>query len=274
MSDDISKSTMNIVKGMKKALLRDSILAFIFGMVLFFFAEKIDLVNAIHKYGYKHQMYNMDIVINFLLSAFLVYTIFSFARFIEMLRFFRIMLNISRHDYLTRVYNRRALIELLEMEFARNQRSTEGHFSFILFDVDNFKPINDKYGHGLGDLVLKTVGKTLLSTVRKSDITGRFGGDEFAIILPYTNLDNALKVAEKVKDKINNLKFTSGTNTIEITLSIGVIEVQHGSSIDTFEKVIAEADKYLYCAKDKGKNTICSNKTSGCDGLNPHIRPQ
>jgi diguanylate cyclase (GGDEF)-like protein len=175
-----------------------------------------------------------------------------------MLRFFRVMLNISRYDFLTRVYNRRSLMELLEMEFIRNQRDTGGHFSFILFDIDDFKLINDNYGHGLGDLVLKTVGETLLNSVRKSDVCGRFGGDEFAIILPYTDLDNAIIVAEKIKDKVAALKFSHGKATVSITLSIGVIDVAHGSSINNFEKIIVEADKYLYCAKHRGKNGICS----------------
>lgn len=263
MNKDIDQSTLNIVKSMRKALIRDSILAFIFGGIIFALAEYIDVVNLMHKIGYRFDFYGMDTVINFLLSAFLVYSIFSFMRFIEMVKFFRVMLNISRYDYLTKVYNRRSLIELLEIEFARNQRSTEGYFSFILFDIDDFKGINDNFGHSLGDLVLKTVGQTLLSTVRKSDICGRFGGDEFAIILPYTELENAVLVAEKIRERISRLKFSSSKTTISVTLSIGVIEVIHGSDIDNFEKVIAEADKYLYKAKKLGKNTVCS-RTCDC----------
>lgn len=258
MNDDISKSTLNIVKTMKRALVRDSILAFIFGIIIFWIAAEVDIVNVFHKFGYRHGFYATDTIINFLLAAFLVYTIFSFARFIEMLRFFKVMLNISRYDYLTRVYNRRSLIELLEMEFMRNQRDINGQFSFIMFDIDDFKSINDNYGHGLGDFVLKTVGDTLLNTVRKSDICGRFGGDEFAIILPYTDLENALIVAEKIKNKIKSLKFAHKSKSVSITLSMGVIEVPHGSDIDNFEKIIVETDKYLYCAKHRGKDGICS----------------
>ncbi|PLX70691.1 MAG: hypothetical protein C0602_04065 [Denitrovibrio sp.] len=260
MNEDISKSTLSIVKTMKKALIRDSIIAFIFGGVMFGIAEYIDVVNLMHKIGYMFEFYRMDTVINFLLSAFLVYTIFSFMRFIEMVKFFRVMLNISRYDFLTRVYNRRSLIELLEMEFARNQRSADGYFSFILFDIDDFKEINDNFGHSLGDLVLKTVGQKLLSTVRKSDICGRFGGDEFAIILPYTELESAVHVAEKIKKQVSELKFSSSKTTISITLSLGVIEVSHGSEIDSFEKVIAETDKYLYLAKKQGKNAVCAKE--------------
>jgi len=262
MNSDINQSTLNIVSRMKKALFRDSVLALILGGIVFWIADSIDVVNLLHRTGYKYQFYQMDSVINFLLSAFLIYSIFSFMRFLEMVRFFRVMLNISRYDYLTRVYNRRSLIELLEIEFIRNHRSPEGHFSFILFDIDDFKGINDNFGHSLGDLVLKTVGKTLLDTVRKSDICGRFGGDEFAIILPYTNLEHAVIVAEKIREKISLLKFSSSKTTIGVTLSVGVIEVVYGSTIDTFEKVIAEADKYLYKAKKLGKNTVCSRK---CD---------
>lgn len=258
MNNDISKSTLSILSTMKRALIRDSILAFILGGLLFWAAVEVDIVNLLHRTGYRYDFYGMDTVINFLLSAFLVYTVFSVLRFLEMVRFFRVMFNISRFDYLTRVYNRRSLIELLEMEFIRNQRSKEGYFSFILFDIDDFKGINDNFGHSLGDMVLKTVGQSLLTTVRKSDVCGRFGGDEFAIILPYTELENAVKVAEKIKDRIAALKFSTSKTTISITLSMGVIEVIHGSRIDDFEKVIAEADKYLYMAKKKGKNTVCA----------------
>lgn len=265
MNDDINKSTLNIVRTMKSALARDSVIAFIFGAIIYAAAEKIDIVNYLHRLGYSHQFYNMDSVINFLLSAFLVYTIFSFVRFLEMIRFFKVMLKISRYDYLTRVYNRRSLIELLEIEFTRNQRSSEGYFSFILFDIDDFKAINDNFGHSLGDLVLKTIGETLLKSVRKSDICGRFGGDEFAVILPYTNVDHAVIVAEKVREKISKLRFTSSKTTINVTLSIGAIEVKHGSPIDDFEKVIAEADKYLYQAKKQGKNKVCSSKNFNQD---------
>jgi len=266
MNDDISKSTVSIVKSMKSALYRDSVLAVIFGGILFWIAEEIDVVNFLHKLGYKYEFYAVDTVINFLLAAFLVYSIFSFKRFIEMIGFFRVMLKISRFDYLTRVYNRRSLIELLEMEFARNERSKEGFFSFILFDIDDFKGINDNYGHALGDIVLKTVGQTLLSSVRKSDICGRFGGDEFAVILPYTELDNATLVAKKIKQKISDLEFRFSKDNIKVTLSIGVIEIVHGSQIDNFEKVIAEADKYLYQAKQRGKNAVCCRKC--CDDEN------
>lgn len=263
MYDEIKRSTHNIVGSMKGALIRDSILALIIGGILFWAAEKIDIVNYLHRLGYRYEFYATDSVINFLLSAFLIYTAFSIVRFIEMFRFFRVMLNISRYDYLTKVYNRRSLIEFLEMEFVRNQRSSDGFFSFVMFDIDDFKMINDNFGHSMGDTVLRTVGTTLLSTVRKSDICGRFGGDEFAVILPYTELGNAEKVAEKIKERITALRFSSSKTTIKITLSIGVIEIAHGSNIDSFEKVIAEADKFLYMAKKKGKNTICSQHCKG-----------
>jgi len=245
---------------MRNALIRDSLLAIIFGGLLFWIAESIDVVNYMHRLGYRFNFYGIDTIINFLLAAFLIYTIFSFMRFLEMIRFFRVMLNISRYDYLTKVYNRRSLIELLEMEFMRIERYSEGHFSFILFDIDDFKGINDNFGHAMGDSVLKAVGDALVSTVRKTDICGRFGGDEFAIILPYTQLENAITAAEKIKEKISKLSFSSSKTTINVTLSIGVIEVLHGSEVDNFEKVIAEADKYLYMAKKKGKNTVCSRK--------------
>jgi len=265
MKNDINSSTLNIVSKMKYALIRDTVIALILGTVLFLIADRVNVVNYLHKLGYRHQFYDMDMVINFLLASFLIYSVFSLLRFIEMIKFFRVMLKISRYDYLTKVYNRRSLIELLEMEFERNNRSVEGRFSFILFDIDDFKSINDNFGHSVGDQVLKKIGDTLLATVRKTDICGRFGGDEFAVILPYTHLENAVNVAEKIKSAISETSFRTNKTTIKITLSIGVIEIQHGSSIDNFEKLISEADKYLYRAKKMGKNTVCSDMCKKSD---------
>jgi diguanylate cyclase (GGDEF)-like protein len=261
IKNDISKSTFDIVNKMKRSLLRDSLFALFGTLILFAISEKYNAVNYLHRLGYQHEFYATDTIINFLLVSFLIFSVFSFMRFIEMFFFFKVMLNISRHDYLTQIHNRRSLIELLEMEFSRNKRSSDGFFSFILFDLDNFKSINDNFGHAFGDKVLKEVGSSLVATVRKSDICGRFGGDEFAAILPNTSLENAVVVANKIKERISALRFklADGSDFI-VNISAGVIEVPHGSTVDTFEKVIAEADKFLYLAKKQGKNTVCSKR--------------
>jgi len=263
MKDSMGKSTLALVREMRKALQRDSVIAFVGGAVLFWLAEKLDLVNLIHTLGYRFGFYKTDAIINFLLSAFVIYTIFSFSRFIEMVRFFKVMLKISRIDYLTKIYNRRALIEELDIEFSKKERYPESGFSFILFDIDDFKDVNDSYGHNIGDVVLIEVADIISKSVRKSDICGRFGGDEFGILLPLTDLESSLKVAKKILKTVSDAEFSSAKSKFGITLSIGVVEVNSESDVSNMEKLINEADKYLYLAKQKGKNAICSRFCTG-----------
>lgn len=158
---------------------------------------------------------------------------------------------LSTMDVLTNIYNRRKLDETLDYEYNRAKRYNV-KFSVVLLDVDAFKIINDTYGHNIGDKVLIEIGKILKDNIRKSDTVGRWGGEEFLIICPETDLKVAEKVAEKLRKIIENSKFP--VDNI-ITSSIGV--ATYGNE-DKIYDLINKVDIALYEAKKKGKNRVIS----------------
>ena len=150
-------------------------------------------------------------------------------------------------DELTNVYNRRYIIEALKKEKAFADR-TGGRFSLALIDIDNFKAVNDKYGHEIGDRVLEMVAYELQSSVREADIVGRWGGDEFIIILRNTEIEKAKNVAIRILENIRNIKI----NSLKLTVSLGLAQYEGESLKD----LISKADQALYKAKEKGKDRI------------------
>lgn len=156
---------------------------------------------------------------------------------------------ISITDKLTQIYNRVKLDEVLENELKRSMRS-KSSFSVIMADIDKFKLVNDNYGHQVGDIVLSEVSKILKDNSRSIDVIGRWGGEEFIIILPNSNLSGAKILAEKLRVKIENAKFTKAGN---ITCSFGVAEYIEG---DTSDDLVSRADAALYRAKDNGRNRV------------------
>ncbi|HYE09351.1 MAG TPA: diguanylate cyclase [Patescibacteria group bacterium] len=169
----------------------------------------------------------------------------------------QVLNDMANYDSLTQIYNRRRLMEEAEKEILKSRRS--GRFiSALMIDIDHFKMINDKYGHLAGDKVLKVLAKVCKGRIRRTDILGRFGGEEFLILLPETNKENAFKVASTIRESIANTKIVFKEETIRITISIGIetaIIVEENSSVD---KLINNADMALYKAKNNGRNQICS----------------
>jgi diguanylate cyclase (GGDEF)-like protein/PAS domain S-box-containing protein len=166
--------------------------------------------------------------------------------------------HLSMTDSLTGLFNRRALNDMLMHEIERATRySTD--LSLVLCDIDMFKKINDAYGHTAGDRALLSVAAILLQTLRKSDIVGRYGGDEFMVILPETSLAGAKKLAEKVRLAIEMMDFDFfGNRPVRITLSMGVASCC--TPADNIDTLVALADKALYESKDAGRNKV-STKT-------------
>lgn len=155
-------------------------------------------------------------------------------------------------DELTGLYNRRAFFENAEREFARCRRYNET-LSFFMIDVDHFKSINDRYGHLFGDEVLKTIAECLLVNHRRSDIVGRYGGEEFCVLLPNTLLENATIKAENLRTFMHQLPFkTQEKEAVHITISIGIgsLRPDHQS----IDQIVREADSALYTAKRTGRN--------------------
>ncbi|RXJ87018.1 diguanylate cyclase [Arcobacter sp. CECT 8985] len=155
-------------------------------------------------------------------------------------------------DYLTNIPNRRFFFEMGNKSFSLAKRENKS-ISIICLDIDYFKRINDNYGHHAGDKILIQIANTLKTHTRDSDIVARTGGEEFSIIVNNTDIDGALKLAEKIRVEIQDLSTLYKQVVIKVTVSIGVTQIKQD---DTFQKILNRADSLLYKAKDKGRNTI------------------
>jgi diguanylate cyclase (GGDEF)-like protein len=157
-------------------------------------------------------------------------------------------------DSLTGLFNRRAFEKKIQEEFDRSLRYHHP-FSLLILDVDNFKTINDTYGHHGGDAVLVKISETLRDTTRKSDFPCRYGGEEFVLILPEADLDNAVQVASKIHEAIRTYNFGTSTNSFKLTVSVGVSSTTTRFYSD-WRQMLKDADQALYVAKNAGKDRI------------------
>lgn len=161
--------------------------------------------------------------------------------------------HLATHDFLTGLVNRRCFEENASHEILRIKRYGE-EACLLLLDIDNFKSINDEYGHPIGDKVLQSLASLLKTQIREVDIASRIGGEEFAIILINTNVEAGRSVAEKLRNSIEKEIFIIEDLEINITASIGLAHINN--NIDSYEEVYKCADKTLYIAKEKGKNRV------------------
>ncbi len=163
-------------------------------------------------------------------------------------------------DELTRLFNRRYFFQRLEQEFERCKRYRKS-FCCILIDIDHFKKVNDTHGHLAGDIVLREIGLIIKEKCRTSDVVGRYGGEEIALVLPETELEGACSVAEKLRASVKEHTFTldDGT-TITITISLGVACMTEAETdrFDDFNEVVRSADEALYRAKESGRDRVVS----------------
>lgn len=160
-------------------------------------------------------------------------------------------------DPLTGLLNRRAFNSRLESELERCVRN-KSTLSLLLFDIDNFKKINDTYGHQCGDSVLYGISQQAKTFLRGYDFISRFGGEEFIICLPDVNQTQAMVIAERLRTGIENLKIetNSADRSIQVTASFGLYTIHSGEK-HNIEYIIRQADQAMYRAKNKGKNCIC-----------------
>lgn len=162
----------------------------------------------------------------------------------------------SQRDFLTGAYNRKALDALLQEQLA--QHTHAGELSLLMIDIDHFKQFNDKFGHQLGDEVLKIVSRAIMYSVRGKDIVARYGGEEFCVVLPGTPLMGAAKVAENIRTTIATRKLQrkdTGESFGSLTVSIGATQLRVK---DNMETLIRRADDALYTSKHNGRNRITS----------------
>jgi diguanylate cyclase (GGDEF)-like protein/PAS domain S-box-containing protein len=161
---------------------------------------------------------------------------------------------LSRTDKLTDIHNRRSMFELAEFKFEVAKRYNQP-LSMIIFDVDLFKNVNDIHGHLVGDQALVEVTKLVQTQLRNADAFGRYGGEEFVILLPMTNAQQAFTLAERIRKKVENFQIKSEQgNTISVTISLGVSEIHASHKDETVEKLFNRADEAMYQAKNAGRN--------------------
>jgi two-component system cell cycle response regulator len=157
-------------------------------------------------------------------------------------------------DELTGLYNRRYFMEALERERARAERHGKD-LSLCMMDLDLFKRVNDKLGHTAGDLVLADMGRIIRRWSRETDLPCRYGGEEFAVILPETALEGARVACERLRRMVEENQVQWRTGPIQITISIGVTQNRAGVK-DSIRKLIDRADEALYQAKEAGRNRV------------------
>ena len=169
------------------------------------------------------------------------------------------MIRLSQEDDLTGLFNRRRTAELIEDEI---QRASRYHtiFSIILMDIDHFKAVNDRFGHQAGDEVLVKITEVIRSKVRATDFVGRWGGEEFLIILPETNMDGGFSLAKKIRTRLESADLGKIGHR---TASFGVTAFEDA---DDIEAIIARADAGLYAAKRGGRNRVEKVSTAATAG--------
>jgi len=158
-------------------------------------------------------------------------------------------------DGLTGLYNHRYFQELMDREIHRSTRYNRP-ISLIMIDIDHFKQINDTFGHQRGDQVLKQIGRIITNTIRTSDIASRYGGEEFAVVLPETELKGAAVLAERIRKNIESCPFDLNGTKTKITVSIGATTYLPGKKKIKKSKIIDAADRALYNSKEKGRNRV------------------
>lgn len=160
---------------------------------------------------------------------------------------------LARTDWLTGVLNRSHFFSLGLHEFMNSVRY-DRPISILMFDIDHFKQVNDQFGHPTGDLVLRRIAQTAAGQIRSSDVIGRYGGEEFIILFPMTNVGQALAMVERIRREIDLLRVETDKGVVKVTISLGLTErLLEG---DSLESMINRADQAMYAAKRGGRNRL------------------
>jgi diguanylate cyclase (GGDEF)-like protein len=163
---------------------------------------------------------------------------------------------LANQDPLTNCFNRRHFMTLAEQELQRAVRYKRS-LSLIFLDIDFFKKFNDQYGHQIGDQVLRCVVNLCQEQLRTVDIMGRYGGEEFVILMPETSTEGALQAAERIRGEIENMKVMTTSGELSVTVSIGITSLLFNSrKTPSLDDLIKRADQALYSAKLSGRNSV------------------
>jgi diguanylate cyclase (GGDEF)-like protein len=156
---------------------------------------------------------------------------------------------------LTGIYNRRYLFELAEHRFAVASRYAQA-LAVMMFDIDHFKNINDTYGHAVGDQMLRSVAQIARAELRSADVIGRYGGEEFIVLLPMTNAAQAALLAERIRAGVAALRVSTEKGDASVTLSIGIVEKMVSYPAESLEEIFRRVDRAMYAAKQAGRNRV------------------
>lgn len=204
------------------------------------------IISVSESVGY--EIFTGHMYLEVLLVSILVLTVLIFTYILSKYQYK--LRSASEVDYLTNIYNRKKFYQLANKEIQVAKRYNYP-CSLLLFDIDHFKKINDKDGHGYGDQVLVTLSSEILKNIRSNDILARWGGEEFVLFLSHTSKSQAILAAEKIRKVVAD---SSLSQLKDVTISIGVSEVD--LEAESVDKAIKQADKAMYCAKNKGRNQV------------------
>lgn len=174
--------------------------------------------------------------------------------------------DLAMHDPLTGLLNRRSFMQAINHEYGHVKRREDYFSSILMLDIDHFKKVNDAYGHAVGDDLLKAFACNILDNLRENDVFGRLGGEEFAILLPDTPLEDAIKVAEKVRAAVETMQLGSHGQFLRVTTSVGVDRLHADDHRP--DGALARADAALYHAKQTGRNRVCWTAVNDNDAIN------
>ena len=232
----------------------DLIVLFVLSIFTYFFIMRNDLMDSFYAYTRQHEELELDELVMTLGVVSSVYvSVFALRRWAEAAR----RLKQANTDKLTGLFNRHRGGEILAHEMTRATRYRRP-LTIILFDVDSFKNINDTYGHLVGDQILKAVARVARETVRMVDYPIRWGGEEFIVLLPDTGLEEALHLAERLREAIARIPIQVAAAELSSTASFGVAE--RDANTPDVDTLLARADQAMYIAKHLGRNRVARSK--------------
>jgi diguanylate cyclase (GGDEF)-like protein len=209
------------------------------------------LITALLTGGFGTTSTIIAVVVPALIAPFFAYTTLNLAYRLHVAE--ERLRQISITDDLTQAYNRRYFVEMAERALVTAKRYGDS-FSIVMFDIDDFKRVNDTYGHASGDKVLITISELCRATIRGTDVFARYGGEEFAFLVPRCSPEDLMKFAERIRIKLSEARVMYGSASIPFTVSIGT--ATYNSEISDIDTLLLRADTALYTAKRQGKNQV------------------
>lgn len=226
----------------------------VLSVITYFIILTNDLMDVFIQFTRRHEELELDeMILTLGLVSSLYVSVFAVRRWIEAAS----RLRQANTDSLTKLFNRRKGWEMIEYEIARSDRY-QRPLSIIMLDIDHFKTINDTHGHPAGDRVLRALAKVARETIRTTDSLIRWGGEEFIVLLPDTDLEAALPVAERLREAIAGMRIMISDKEVNITISLGVARKDE-NTLD-LETLVARVDQALYIAKFRGRNRVATSK--------------